>query len=208
MVGADWTPLDDFAENFEDDFVENFEDNPFHAVDDALPTEKRLAKVDQIGKDLAAEAEAKAKKRAQKNAERAENIRKDLEIRKKERIEEILNREPHPGEALHAKIKSGEIKLSGVEESLLLLLLSPVPKKESPSSILFIYSTKNLCRFGNRYWNPIVFNSSRGSPSSSFREYTYSPSFIKSRKYNEMLSSKSSLGRVPPYFVTEFEDST
>jgi hypothetical protein len=111
MVGADWTPLDDFAENFEDDFVENFEDNPFHAVDDALPTEKRLAKVDQIGKDLAAEAEAKAKKRAQKNAERAENIRKDLEITKKERIEQILNREPHPGEAINARIKSGEISL-------------------------------------------------------------------------------------------------
>jgi hypothetical protein len=64
-VGADWTPLDDFAENFEDDFVENFEDNPFHSVDDllvpshiddiddAISSGQRLAVVDQIGAEIA-----------------------------------------------------------------------------------------------------------------------------------------------------------
>ena len=99
------------ADDFVDDFVENFETNPFDPVDDALPTGQRLAKVDQIGKDLASEAEAKTKKRAQKNAQKQELIQKDLEITKKTRIEEILNREPHPGEAINARIKSGEISL-------------------------------------------------------------------------------------------------
>lgn len=73
--------------------------------------DSKISAAEARSRKTAVEAEAKARKAAEEKAAREDLLLRDAEIKKQKRIEQILNREPHPGEAIHAKVKSGELRL-------------------------------------------------------------------------------------------------